>query len=197
MADDDEKSLHEKIGYMRAEIKGVGEKVDKVITKVDCVDRKLVQLNGSTVKHEQCESKHQDLSQRLDRVHREVAKKQSRPEMPVVSENSQPSIPAFDDVTAEEEESKKSLLIRVKENVSAIVVILGALGLLGTGFYKLAHLLVKVETAIDRQEKEAKAQTKVLKQELRKVGNQPPRVIYVPVFPDAGTKLKRPRRRHR
>lgn len=197
MADDDEKSLHEKIGYMRAEIKGVGEKVDKAIEKVECVDRKLTQLNGSTVKHEQCKETSDKIGRAVERLHTEVAKKVTRNEVPSVG----PLVAgqSFGDTTPvaeEEEEPKKPLLLRIKDHLSAIMVILGALGLLGGGFYKLAHLLVKVETAIDRQEKEAKAQTKVLKRELQKVSNTTPQVIYVPVYPDAGPKLKRHKRRH-
>lgn len=167
MSSEDDKSLHEKIGYMRAEIKGVTAKVDTVIEKVDCVDHKLVVLNGSTVKQEQCEA-------RMNR-----------------SDDSQPSI-VFSDVT--KEEPKKSWLLRVKENIAAILVICGFASLLGAGFYKVAHLMVGIETILANANKESKKQTNVIKKEISKANVQP-KVIYLPVYPDAGTKKYQPRRR--
>lgn len=187
MSAEDDRTLHEKIGYMRAEIKGVTEKVDKVLDKVDCVDGKLVQLNGSTVKQEQCAGRTGELARKFEALQGEVATK-----MPVV--DSQPQ-----EVYEEEEELPPRInwLTRIRENIISIVAILGFLSLLGTGFYKFAHFLVRFESVSANQGKEAETQLRAIKQEIHKI-TTPPKVIYLPVYPDAGTKKPlRPRHKNR
>lgn len=190
--DDKKFDLGKTIGAIESNIGHIKEAVDGVNGKVDTIKEKLIQLNGSAVKHDQCEARTGRLAKKVDQLRGEVARKQTRNEVPSIA-------PLLDDtaeveVVEEDEPDKKSLLIRAKENVSSIVVILGALGLLGTGFYKLAHILVNVEQAVVNQNKK---QTKAIKQELQKVHTTPPRVIYLPVYPDASVKKRTPRRRHR
>lgn len=180
MPHDEDDKLHEKIGFMRADIKNVGEKIDKMVEKVDCIDTKVSTLSNTTVKQEECTRRTKAVTDAVQTLTFEVQRKQTRGENPAIGPLLQ----------------KPSWLQRARENAAALTAIITLLSLLGIGAYKFAHFIVKTEEALTTR---SERQEKLLKTGIKKLDREP-KIIYVkvPVLPDAGVVPRTtPRRRHR
>jgi len=169
--------LGKTIGTIETNISHIKETVDGVNGKVDSIGRELMELSSSTVKRDECTKRTKMITDSMSALAHDLQQQQPQ--------------------EVEEVEEQKPWLQRVKENATAIITIFTLIGLLGAGVYKLAHVIVKVESALAQQSQTTVQQTKTLKQELRKIDKT--RVVYVPmpVYPDAGVKPRRYKRRNR
>jgi hypothetical protein len=179
-----EDTLDEKIGYMRAEIKNVGKKLDGIEDKVDCIDTKVTTLTSTTVKQEECTKRTKAVTDAVQALTVEVQRKQTREENPAIGP------------LLKQQQEKKSWIQTAKDNAAAITTIITLLSLLGLGGYKFAHFIVRMEQVLeDRSDKTEK----MLKSEIKKLDREPKIIhVKVPVYPDAGVPPRnRPRRRPR
>lgn len=198
----DDKSLHEKIGYMRAGISNVTDRVNTVLRKVEDVDDKIANLSTTTVRHEQCDSRTAKIERKIDQVIYELSKKQTRQELQTISRSSaefRSPAEVTDRVSVDELQKtsfQRSVLASLKENAVAITAIIGLITVASVGFLKLARFVVRVETILEENKNITETQTRKLKAEIKRIDERP-KVVYVPVKPDAAvpSKTRRVRRR--
>jgi len=198
MPADEDITLHEKIGYMRAGISGVTDKVNRVLKKVEDVDDKISTLSESTVKHEQCDGRTAKIEKKIDSIIYELGKKQTRQTNPVVGRSAE-NTERFhiDDLThtpSAQVPPHKPFLARLKDNALAITAVLSLLTIAGVGFLNLARFVVRVENVLEENKALTEKQTKKLKAEIKRIDEAKPRIIYVPAKPDAGAPPRRRRR---
>lgn len=160
-----------KIGRMSSDVEHVKEAVDKVVDKLDNVNKHVIELNGSTIKAAQCAATHNGLQESLREMTDEIRKKKTRDDNPAIT--------------------GKNLLTRIKENILTIASIITAIGVIILGWFYLAHMTVRVDNALRITDK----QEKTLKRVEDKVSK--PKYIYVQVplpSPPPMAEKKKPRK---
>lgn len=193
MAEDS--NLHEKIGFMQADIKNVGAKVDSVARKLDVAADRMIQLTSETVKQGECTRRIRLIGDQISSLKDIVAKKQTRENNPsVASFLKDPSV-VLQRMPEEKESSKKeSFSIKLRDNLALVLTIITLFGIMLAGIIKLSHFVVGLETLVKQSESHSAQQTQTLRKEIKSMR---PKVVYVPVVSDAGpdAKVKKPRRR--
>lgn len=206
--------LGKTIGSIESSVSSIQHTVDKVNSKVDNLNDKINQLSHTTVKKTECADGCGKVEKKVDSVRTEIvgirqdlSKKQTRREVPTLSLSddtaryrvSSPHLPSIlpADIAEDEATKKKSFLLRIRENVVAISAIIGLVTMAGVVFLKLARFVVRVETVLEKSQEATRIQTQRLKKEIKRIDEITPRVVYVPISPDAGTVADRPRSRRR
>jgi uncharacterized protein YoxC len=193
MSPEDEKTALTLFKYIRDDVKGAVAKVDALGNKVDEVKDAVTKLKGQAVTKVACDDHHKQVNERLFGISRELKNKQTRERNPSIA----PLLMTQKEITAVgPAPSNNSLLTKIKDNIAAISVILGFLGILGVGFYKLAHLVVDVERTVKKKNGDHKV-LKELKNEIKKLNSQKPVIHYFPapaLPPDTRIRKKRNRR---
>lgn len=193
MAEDS--NLHEKIGFMQADIKNVGAKVDSVARKLDVAADRMIQLTSESVKQGECTRRIRLIGDQISSLKDIVAKKQTRENNPAISSFlKDPSVVLQKVSEAREPSKKESFSIKLKDNLALVITIITLFGIMLAGIIKLSHFVVGLETLVKRSENHSVQQTQTLRKEIK---NMTPRIVYVPVLPDAGpdANVKKPRRR--
>lgn len=154
MSPEDENAALTLIKYIREDIRGATEKIDTLTGKVEDVKVATTKLKAITVTKAVCDDHHQQVNKKLYNISRELEKKQTKSNHLVATEDDLPNA--------------KSLLTKIKDNIAAISIILGFIGLIGAGFYKLAHIMVNIEKTVNDSEA-----IKELRNEVKKLSNKP------------------------
>lgn len=196
---DDSKSLHEKIGFMRADIKNVGQKVDSVANKVETLTTQLGQVSSSTVPRGECLNRTKIITDKIDALRSDLAKKQTKQDHPAVLTNTtNPHIVVPQELASSNDRPRKrSFVRRLRDNLALVLTICSLISVLIVGLVKLSHFVVTFEKSLKMAQESTQRQTYELKEELKEIKDRK-EVIYVPIATDAGAeKEERPRRRRR
>jgi hypothetical protein len=168
MGDDTERTdvLWRTVGNLETGVKAVDTKVCEAIAEI----KKVGSAIEGKVDKESCDAN-------VERLFKKIDAKQTRPVMP----HRTPEEMAAEIAKAINGGKRKSLLLRIKENIVAISVIAAAIASLGYGAFRAAHVLVSVDDHLKITER---------KQEQLIRASKRPRYIQVqvpvPVPRDAG-----------
>jgi hypothetical protein len=169
MSAEDDKKLYETLGSLKTGMDNLNTKVDDVREdfKEDLrkfgedlseVKHSVVELNGKTVKQPQYATDVDGIKSSINNLRDDLARKKTRDDYPAVQLNrtgqfdtgETSQLPPVSDV-------KVSWAKRIRDNAAALTAILGLLGAIGVGLYKITKLMVSVETVLSDQKKEFKA----------------------------------------
>jgi hypothetical protein len=135
-------SLYEKVGFILADVKNIGQKVDGVMEKVNCVDKKIIDLSNSTISTNEYTQKSNELNSRISNLESKISS--SKPQ-------------------------NKNFLYKLKNNLGVVIAIITVASVLGASGYKLAHFIVNVEKAIQLGKNETKESVTALRRDIRKL----------------------------
>lgn len=165
MSEEDDKKLYKTLGVLEAGIKNLDGKVDDVRGELREVREDLKELNGKTVKQPQCSENVRGIHEAIGGLRGDIAKKKTK--------DTWPSVPAaatqFNTAeVSQASEPKVSLATKIKENAAAISAVLGLLGILVVGGYKVTNFVSRLELAAAQQSKT-----------LKEIKTKAARIIYV------------------
>ena len=193
----DDTSLHEKIGYMRSDIKNVGEKVDAVANKVETLATQVGQVSSSSVPRGECLNRTKLITDKIDALRRDLARKQTKQDNPAIIGGTNPHIVVPQELATKYDKPKKqSFVRRLRDNLALIITIFSLIGLSIVGIVKISHFVVTFQKSLQMAQENSKQQTKIIKDEIKEIKNRK-EVIYVPVKVDAGAEEPRRTRRRR
>lgn len=135
-------SLYEKVGFILADVKNIGQKVDGVMEKVNCVDKKIIDLSNSTISTDEYTQKSNELNSRISNLESKI--------IPSTTQN-------------------KNFPYKLKNNLGLVVTIITMVTILGASGYKLAHFVVNIEKAIQLSKNETKESVTALHRDIRKL----------------------------
>jgi hypothetical protein len=178
---DNDKSLHEKIGYMRADIKNVDRKIDEVKDAV-------ADLSDKAVTQSECTQRTKAFTNAVGSLREDIARKQTRTDHPAVYPSLDTIVERLSEVVNVESQDgeepvERSLISRLKDHIGLIAAIVGLLTLLSAGLVKLSHFIVKVDSAIVKSEKMTKETHEELQKELQEVKKSANQLRYIYVQP--------------
>lgn len=200
MAIDDDTKLHEKIGFMRADIKNIGEKVSTVIDKVDDANMKLVYLTSSTVKQGECTQRIKMITDQIGTVKDLINRKQTRQDNPVITsdmlsgrDNSQViSIP----IGNEEDTSRQKWVVKAKENIAFLIAVFTLVGIVIIGGIKFARFIVSVEDVVKNADRKSIKVMYDLREEINNMNRRSQKNLSVLTEPDSGV-FEEPKNKNR
>jgi len=135
-------SLYEKVGFILADIKNIGQKVDGVMQKVDCIDKKLIELNGTTVRVKDYESRSKEMESKFALLEKKIGS---------------PTI------------QHKKFVSKLKSNLGLLITVFSLVSMLSVGAYKISHFIVDIEKAIKVSKIETTKSVSALKKEIEKI----------------------------
>jgi hypothetical protein len=135
-------SLYEKVGFILADVKNIGQKVDGVMNKVDCVNKKIIKLSETAVKAKDCKSRSREIELK-------VANLENKLNSPTIQH--------------------RKFVSKLRNNLGLIVTIFSLVSILGAGIYKLAHFIVDIEKAIHVSKTETTKSVTALRQEIKRI----------------------------
>ena len=173
------------IGGLETQLGGVGTKIDGLSGDVKDLSGKVDLLNGdvaATVKSTECAAVHDKLDRSVKQLFANVNKKQTK------------EVPA---ITKEMLAPKKNMLVKARDNITAVAAIVLAVGAIGGAIFYGAHILVKIDEAFALSKRH---QVEEIKKVEAKMKAMPKRFTPVPMPPilmpaDARPISKRPPRR--
>jgi hypothetical protein len=188
-------SLHEKVGFLRSDVKNVEQKLDKISDQVVSVGNKIVELDNTTIKHTQCATQSAVFASKIDELKKILKTKQTK-------EDHQ-SVTAITKLVSDQlykAKQGRTVLEKIKENATTITVIIGMVSILIIGLIKFAKFVVNFENSLKITEQLTTRKVDELKTEvkyIRHLEEAKPNIVYIPIHPDAGIAPRRHRRRPR
>ena len=194
----DDDTIREKIGSMQSDVRHVSNQVEKVANKLDEANDNIINLRTSTVKQAECTQRTQFIADKLDQLKEEIAKKQTRPDNPAIGYGSGSGIFPTPAAPTEFKKPRKSLIVKMKDNLGVILAIITVSGLLIAGVVKFAYVIVTIDKTLKINEKKEEKNVDKLRAEIEKLRKDQKKVIYIPVYKrqDSGPS-EQPRRRRR
>jgi hypothetical protein len=162
---EDDKKLHETIGYIRADLKNVGKKVDCIDQKVSDTNRAVTTLTAKAVTKDECEKRSLHYTDKVEEIKLALANKQTRQEVPRITGDMVTPLTA-ESIAQELQKlngQRKSLLLRIRDNALAATIIISFVSLLVVGAIKAAYFVVGFHKAYTDNTSTIKKELKTIK----------------------------------